>query len=70
MKCLEVFLKFGVLVDIRDKEGWMFFYVVVCGGDIRVVIFFIRNGVSVKVYMREGFIFVEIVMDNKDKKMV
>lgn len=65
-----MFLKFGVLVDIRDKEGWMFFYVVVCGGDIRVVIFFIRNGVSVKVYMREGFIFVEIVMDNKDKKMV
>lgn len=70
MNCLEVFLKFGVLVDNRDKEGWMFFYVVVCGGDIRVVIFLIKNGVSLKVYIKDGFIFKDIVEDVRDKKMV
>lgn len=70
VKCLDVFLKFGASVDIRDKEGWTPLHAAVCGGDIRAVIFLIRNGASVKAYTREGLTPVEIAMDNKDKKMV
>lgn len=70
LRCLEVFLKFGVSVDIRDKEGWTPLHAAVCGGDIRAVIFLVRNGASLKAYTKEGLTPAEIAMDNRDKKMV
>ena len=68
--CLEVFLKFGVPVDMRDKEGWTPLHAAVCGGDIRAVIFLLRNGASLKAYTKDGLTPVEIAQDAKDKKMV
>lgn len=70
VRCLEVFLKFGTSVDIRDKEGWTPLHAAVCGGDIRAVIFLIKNGASLQAHTKEGVTPVEIAMDNKDKKMV
>ena len=70
VRCLEVFLKYGASVDIRDKEGWTPLHAAVCGGDIRAVIFLIRNGASLQAYTREGLTPVEIAKDNRDKKMV
>jgi len=70
LRCLEVFLKFGTSVDIRDKEGWTPLHAAVCGGDIRAVIFLIKNGASLQAYTKEGLTPIEIAMDNKDKKMV
>lgn len=70
VRCLEVFLKFGAPVDIRDKEGWTPLHAAVCGGDIRAVIFLIRNGANLQACTKEGLTPVEIAMDNKDKKMV
>lgn len=70
VRCLEVFLKFGASVDIRDKEGWTPLHAAVCGGDIRAVIFLLRNGANLQAYTKEGLTPVEIAMDNKDKKMV
>lgn len=70
VRCLEVFLKFGASVDIRDKEGWTPLHAAVCGGDIRAVIFLIRNGANLQACTKEGLTPVEIAMDNKDKKMV
>lgn len=70
LRCLEVFLKFGTSVDIRDKEGWTPLHAAVCGGDIRAVIFLIKNGASLQAYTKEGLTPVEIAKDNKDKKMV
>ena len=68
--CLEVFLKFGVPVDIRDKEGWTPLHAAVCGGDIRAVIFLLRSGASLKACTKDGLTPTEIAMDAKDKKMV
>lgn len=68
--CLEVFLKFGVPVDIRDKEGWTPLHAAVCGGDIRAVIFLLRNGASLQAETKDGLTPAEIAMDAKDKKMV
>ena len=68
--CLEVFLKFGVPVDIRDKEGWTPLHAAVCGGDIRAVIFLIRNGASMQAFTKDGLTPIEIAHDAKDKKMV
>ena len=68
--CLEVFLKFGVPVDMRDKEGWTPLHAAVCGGDIRAVIFLIRNGASLKAFTKDGLTPMEIAHDAKDKKMV
>lgn len=68
--CLEVFLRFGVPVDIRDKEGWTPLHAAVCGGDIRAVIFLIRSGASLKAFTKDGLTPLEIAHDAKDKKMV
>ena len=68
--CLEVFLKFGVPVDIRDKESWTPLHAAVCGGDIRAVIFLIRSGASLKAFTKDGLTPLEIAHDAKDKKMV
>ncbi|XP_068727081.1 protein phosphatase 1 regulatory subunit 16A-like [Montipora capricornis] len=70
MNCLEVFLKFGVPVDNRDKEGWTPLHAAVCGGDIRAVIFLIKNGASLKAYTKDGLTPKDIAEDARDKKMV
>lgn len=68
--CLEVFLNFGVHVDIRDKEGWTPLHAAVCGGDIRAVIFLIQHGANLKASAKDGLTPAEIAMDTKDKKMI
>ena len=68
--CLEVFLKFGVPVDSRDKEGWTPLHAAVCGGDIRSVIFLIKRGASLKAYTKDGLTPIDIAEDARDKNMV
>ena len=69
VQCLQVFLKFGIAVDIRDKEGWTPLHAAVCGGDIHAARLLIRHGADLEACTNEGLTPLRIAIDAADKKM-
>ena len=54
ISCLRVFLRFGVNIEIRDKEGWTPLHAAVCGGDIKCVEFLLRHGARTDAETEDG----------------
>lgn len=64
IRCVELFLRFGVKVDGRfEEEEEIFLYVVVRFGYVELVDLFLRRGVCFNVRDVEGWILLLIVCD-------
>lgn len=70
LRCLRVFLKFGVDINIRDKEGWTPLHAAVCGGDVECVTFLLRHGARTDIETDEGVRPVQIALQSDDRRIV
>lgn len=70
LECLRVFLRFGVDINIRDKEGWTPLHAAVCGGDAKCVAFLLRHGARTDIETDEGVKPVQIAIQSGDRKIV
>ena len=70
ISCLRVFLRFGVNIEIRDKEGWTPLHAAVCGGDIKCVEFLLRHGARTDAETEDGIRPVQIALQAGDRRIV